>query len=125
MLQKTTIEILVEGLSQKFDEKVRPDAKLERADNVEVNKAAKLNKRRGYRLVDVTGNDPNGLAVDSLFTKCAVRSDELVVFSDHVYSVLHPTATIGSTSVLRRGPVIRGSYRLRTIIAGPGSSEEA
>jgi hypothetical protein len=124
MLQKAKIEILVEGLSQKFDEKVQPDAKLSRADNVEVDKAAQLNKRRGYRFVDVSGNEIGGTANDSLFTKMAVRADELVLFSNHVYAVSDPYANTIGTSLVRRGPVLRGAYRLRVIVAGPGRSQE-
>lgn len=124
MLQKSKIEILVEGLSQKFDEKVQPDAKLTRADNVEVDKAAQLNKRRGYRFIEVSGNDVNGDANDSLFTKAAIRADELVLFSDHIYAVTSPTADVIGTALVRRGPVLRGSYRLRVIVAGPGRSTD-
>ena len=123
MLAKATIEILVEGLSQKIDEKSTPDAKLTRADNVEVDKLARLNKRRGYRFVEVEGNDLNGNAIDTMFTKMAVRADELVLLSDHLYAAASPTAGVIGTSLVRRGPVLRGSYRLRVIVAGPGRSE--
>lgn len=122
MLNKTTVEILIEGLSQKIDEKSQPDTKLTRADNVEVDKVAQLNKRRGYRFIDVSGNDLGDIAVDSLFTKAAIRADEPVLFSDHTYAVSSPVGGVIGTSVVRRGPVLRGSYRLRVIVAGPGRS---
>lgn len=122
MLTKTTIEIKVEGLSQKFDEKSTPDAKLVRADNVEVDKAAQLNKRRGYRLIDVTATDINNDAPDQLYTKAAIRADELVLFSNHTFAVSSAVGDVISTYLVRRGPVIRGAYRLRTIVAGPGQS---
>lgn len=119
--QPVTIQIT--GLSQKTDEKARIHGTLERADNVEFEKAGTLNKRRGYRYLDTSNNDINGNAPPELFSAVAQFRDELVLLSDHLWSVVSPTRSVDGSSVVLRGPLPRGGYRVRAVI-GDGVGEE-
>jgi hypothetical protein len=48
---------------------------------------------------------------------------ELVMLSDGLWSVLSPTAEVEGTSVVLRGPLPRGGYRVRAVI-GDGVGDE-
>lgn len=119
--QNVTIQIV--GLSQKTDEKARVHGTLEVADNVEFEKAGTLNKRRGYRYIDTSLNDINSVPPPELFSAVAQFRDELVMLSDGLWSVLSPTAEVEGTSVVLRGPLPRGGYRVRAVI-GDGVGDE-
>jgi len=118
------ITINVSGLSQKIDPKARPHGSLERADNVEFEKAGTLNKRRGYRVVDISAGDIHGTLPPELFSAVAQHRDELVMISDDLWSVVSPTSGVDGTSVVRRGPMPRGGYRVRAIIGADVSEED-
>lgn len=119
--QNVTIQIA--GLSQKVDAKARTHGTLERADNVEFEKAGTLNKRRGYRYLDISGGDIHGNASAEMFSAVAQYRDELVMISDDLWSVVSPISAVDGTSIVRRGPMPRGGYRVRAVI-GDGLGEE-
>lgn len=117
------VVINVAGLSQKVDPKARVQGTLEVADNVEFEKAGTLNKRRGYRYIDTSSGDINDNASPTLFSAVAQYRDELVMLSDDLWSVVSPIREVDSTSIVRRGPLPRGGYRVRAVI-GDGVGEE-
>ena len=115
MLTTQNVEVLIEGLSQGVDDHVQPHGSLATADNVEFDKQGAANKRRGKRRV-VLPNDINGVAVAEVFSSVATYDDELVLFSDHLYALVDVGEGVDGTSVVRRGPTLRGAYRLRDVI---------
>lgn len=123
-LPSQPIEIFIEGLSQHVTEKARPQGKLDRADNIGFDKAGHLNKRRGYRCIDLTNGDIHDNPAPELFTVVAQFRDELVMLSDSLWSVVSPTRNVDATSVVLRGPLPRGGYRVRNIVGdGLGDQE--
>jgi hypothetical protein len=122
-LPSQPIEIFIEGLSQHVDEKARPQGKLDRADNVAFDKAGQLNKRRGYRAISLLAGDIHDNPAPELFTVVAQFRDELVLLSDSLWSVVSPIGEVDATSVVLRGPLPRGGYRVRAVI-GDGVGEE-
>lgn len=123
-LPSQNVEILIEGLAQHLDEKVRPHGKLDRADNVEFDKAGAANKRRGYRTISITGADINGVTAPELYSALAVFRDELLLLSDHVFACVSPIDEIDGTSFVLRGPLPRGAYRVRAVV-GDGVGDES
>lgn len=122
-LQSQPVEIMIDGLSQHVDEKVKPHGSLERADNAEFDKAGALNKRRGYRKIVLAGADINGITPPELYSAAVAFRDELLLLSDHVFAVVSPLDAVDETSVVRRGPLPRGAFRLRAIVGdGIGDS---
>jgi hypothetical protein len=117
------VTINIAGLSQKIDPKARQHGTLERADNVEFEKAGTINKRRGYRYVSTFGGDVNNNPAPQLFCAVAQHRDELLMVSDDLWSVLSPIRDVDGTGVILRGPMPRGGYRIRAIV-GTGVSEE-
>lgn len=115
MLQTSNVEVLIEGLTQGVAEDVQPHGALVVADNVEFDKMGAANKRRGKRRV-VLPNDINGVSIAEVFSAVATYDDELVLFSDHVYAIVDVGGGVDGTSVIRRGPALRGAYRLRDVI---------
>lgn len=116
VLERSVVEVLVEGLSQGVDPAVKPHGRLDAADNVEFDRAGALNKRRGMRRVALP-NDIDGHAIAEVFSAVAIFDDELVLFSDDLYAVVSPRGGVDGTTVVRRGPVLRGAYVLRDVIA--------
>jgi hypothetical protein len=122
-LPSQPVTINVAGLSQKVDAKARVQGTLEVADNVEFEKAGTLNKRRGYRYINIANGDIHDNASPSLFSAVAQYRDELVLLSDELWSVVSPIREVDATSIVRRGPLPRGGYRVRAVI-GDGVGEE-
>jgi hypothetical protein len=119
------VQIVLEGLDQKTDSKMRAPGKLASAINVEFDKVGALNKRRGYRRV-TTSTTTHGQTPEAVFTAVATYNGELVVIGEeYLYAVGAIAADIDGGSLIRRGPVLRGSYRVRDIAqASIGSGEE-
>lgn len=117
------VTINVAGLSQKVDPKARVHGTMEVADNVEFEKAGTLNKRRGYRYLDISQGDIHGNASPMLFSAVAQFRDELVMLSDSLWSVVSPLRGVDATSIVLRGPLPRGGYRIRAVV-GDGVGEE-
>lgn len=109
------VQIVLEGLDQKTDHKLRAPGKLASAINVEFDKVGSLNKRRGYRRVS-TSVTTHGQTPESIFTSVAVYQGELAVLGEeYVYALGAATAIVDGASLIRRGPVLRGCYRVRDI----------
>ncbi len=115
MLARDKVEVIIEGLSQGVAPEVRPHGRVDAADNAEFDKAGALNKRRGKRAL-VLPNDIHGLAVAEVFSAVAIFDDELVLLSDDLYAVVDLGAGVDGTTVVRRGPSMRGAYRFRDVI---------
>lgn len=120
-LPTQNVEVLIQGLAQSVDPNVHPHGALVVADNVEFDKSGSLNKRRGYRRVSLV-DDINNTPIAEVFSAVAVFDDELVLFSDNIYSIVDARAGVDGTSAILRGPSQRGAYRLRTIV-GVGIAE--
>lgn len=114
-LQFDTVQIVFEGLDQKTDHKLRAPGKLASAINVEFDKVGSLNKRRGYRRIS-TSVTAHGQTPESVFTSVATYHGELLLLGEeYAYAVGATTAIVDGASLIRRGPVLRGCYRVRDI----------
>lgn len=110
------VEVVLEGLSQKVDPKLRPSGSLERAVNVEFEKGGRLNKRRGYQYVDVA-NTVSFVDDDEVFVHVGTFQDELLLFGvDSLYSLGSRASAIGGTAaLLYRGPTNRMQVRVQYV----------
>jgi hypothetical protein len=116
------VQIVLEGLDQKTDAKMRAPGKLASAINVEFDKVGTLNKRRGYRRVVMT--EIHGEGVESVFCNVATFQGELLVYgAEYLYAVASITAAVDGASLAVRGPVLRGNCGV-THIASSTLSEE-
>jgi hypothetical protein len=118
-LEWRTVEVLLEGLSQKDDRKATAPGRLSVALNVEFDKTNSLNKRRGYTRVPwsalVGGESP-----ELTYATVATYRDELVVYGlGHINSVVARSAIVDDAALVRRGPTMRGNYRTHQVFSGP------
>lgn len=123
-LQYQTVEVLLEGLSQKDDKKTSTPGKLRTAINVEFDKSGTLNKRRGYTRVPTESLVGGGTA-ETLYATVATYQQELVLYGlDNIGSVAAGSAIVDGASVVRRGPTMRGNYRIHPVFASPLAEEQ-
>jgi hypothetical protein len=127
-IQFQTVEVVLEGLSQKDDKKATTPGKLRHAVNVEFDKTHALNKTRGYEHVKTTAHT---LASEwpPLFLTAATYRQELVLYDyARLYAVLSIPDVVSDAAIVRRGPTMRGNYRVHTIftssISEPGAPED-
>jgi hypothetical protein len=115
-LNYETVEVVLEGLHQKSDKRMRPTGKLERCINVEFDKAGCLNKRRGYAYVDL-GAAVSPVDNDEVFLNLGIYQDELLIFGyDSLYSLGSRQAAIGGVAALiYRGPLNRCQVRVQYV----------
>lgn len=124
-LEWQTVEIVLEGLSEKDDRKATTPGKLRRAQNVEFDKTNALNKRRGYTRVPTEALVGGGLA-ETLYVTVATYQQELVLYGlDSFGSVAAASAVVDDASVRRRGPTMRGSYRVVDVYCSPLAEDQS
>lgn len=122
------VQVVLEGLDQKTDHKLRAPGKLASAINVEFDKVGALNKRRGYRRVTMVEVHNEG--VESVFCNVATWQGELLVYgSEYLYAVASVTAALDATGAIAanlavRGPVLRGNGGVRHIASSTLSEEQ-
>lgn len=107
------IDIMLGGLAQKNAPLTKTPGSLERAVNVEFDKAGRLNKRRGYQFVDVT-QTVNRFDDDAVMQHLAVRKNELLVITySYVAALGSKDADMrGTDTLIYRGPCNRGNGRM-------------
>lgn len=112
-LQFQAIEIALGGLDQKANRLTRTLGALDRAINVEFDKAGQLNKRRGYQRID-PANTVNRFDTDEILTHVTQYGGELVVFTyDYVAGLGdRGSALRGEDALVYRGPCNRGALRI-------------
>lgn len=115
-LQFQPAPILLAGLDQKTSALTKAPGKLDRAVNVVYDKAGRLNKRRGYQLVDVA-DTVNNFDDDAVMLRLAQRRDELLVVTyDSVASLGSKDGALrGSDALVYRGPNNRGNGQLEHV----------
>lgn len=116
-LEFQTVEIqLSAGLDQKIDERYTVEGKLTTADNVVFDKLGALNKRRGYKAVEV-GTELFGATVDPYLMHLALHEDELLVIgAENLYSCADPDDELpGTRGLVIRGPIPRGNIRRQDV----------
>lgn len=89
-------------------------------------KAGRIDKRRGYALVDV-GSTVDGNAIDpsNLFLNCAVAHGELLVFGvDMLYGLADRDSNLGDGALAPRGPTLRGAAEVLHVVTAQLSVEE-
>lgn len=123
-LQFQAIEIALNGLDQKANRLTRTPGALDRAINVEFDKAGQLNKRRGYQRID-PANTVNRFDTDEILTHVVSFGGELVVFTyDYVASLGSRDAALrGEDALVYRGPCNRGACQLDILAAAPLSRQ--
>jgi hypothetical protein len=122
-LQFQTVEVVLEGLSQKDDKKGTTPGRLRHAYNVEFDKTHALNKRRGFERVRVD-TDTKGLTSEIAFVSAATYKQELVLYGLHrLYAVVAIDQDVSGASVVRRGPTLRGNYRVHHVFSSAVSEE--
>lgn len=114
------IPVVLGGLDQKTSSLTRAPGKLERAVNVEFDKTGRLNKRRGYQLVDV-GAAVNVFDDDTLMMHVTTHRNELLVFTyDYVIAMGSKDEAMTqdgavTAAFIYRGPNNRGNCRLHCV----------
>lgn len=125
MLQWQTIELEVEGLSQKHDDRKLPAGRLSVCQNMEFDTIGRLEKRRGYRKVGLTSTSSSHTA-DSLFIELGQLNDELLLIGyNYVWSLASADSLAHRTaSITRRGPTLRGNMRRHDVASGSVATED-
>lgn len=117
------VQIVLTGLDEKSDVKLRVPGKLDEALNVEADKQGALNKRRGYRRVVL--DEIHGDGLESVFCNVAPFRGELLLYgSEYLYSVVGITTEITQGTIASRGPVLRGNCGVRHITSSSISEEQ-
>lgn len=126
-LETQVVELLFEGLDQKFDGKVLPAGKLTRAENVEFDKRGVLNKRRGFRRYQFTGSQQIGalgISMDTQAVRLATYKDELLIFGiGWLWAVVSKTASVDGKAAVRRGRLAPGNIRVWHIATAAEGTE--
>jgi hypothetical protein len=123
-LQAENVEIVLAGLDQKTSAKLTAPGKLERARNVQFDKAGQLDKRDGYNLLEATQVD--GAGFPAHVCRVLVDHDELVMLSPvFAFAMADPGETLqsGTRSLVRRGIVGSGSVSSFAVVVGTDSEE--
>jgi hypothetical protein len=119
-LQFVPIPITLGGLDQKASSLTRAPGKLEHAINVEFDKTGRLNKRRGYQLVD-TSAAVNRWDDDAIMLHVTTHRNELLVVTyDYVMGMASKDEAMTqdgavTAAFVYRGPNNRGSCRLHYV----------
>lgn len=124
MSAQNPIEIpLGGGPSQALGRLLRGPDVLERAQNVDHDKAGYLVKARGYTRIGLT-TTTHGETPEGVFVSVGIDRGGLVLVGlRDVYGVVAPTASVDGAALVRRGRSMVGSYRVG-VIHGSSISEE-
>lgn len=116
-LQFQNVELPLGGLDQKTSPLARAPGALERAVNVEFDKAGQLNKRRGYQLIDISATVGAPSAPDGVMTHLAVHRGELVIFTRAYVAALASRESMlrGEDAIVYRGPNAMGACASRLL----------
>lgn len=118
------VEIVLNGLDQKTSAKLTAPGKLERARNVQFDKAGQLDKRDGYLMLENTQVDGAGLPAHN--ARLAQLGDELLLLSPvYAYAMHDPDEGLQSTTraMKRRGLISSGTASTFTVFVGTDSEE--
>lgn len=118
------VEIVLSGLDQKTSAKLTAPGKVERARNVQFDKAGQLDKRDGYLMLENTQADAASLPAHN--ARLAQAGDELLLLSP-VYAFAMHDASEGLQSttraMVRRGLVSSGTVSAFSVVVGTDSEE--
>lgn len=123
------VEVVFSGMDQKTSHALQTPGSLERAHNVEMDKAGQLSKRRGYQDIESdTGAD--GVSLPAVFGRLIVAGDELLVLSvSSAWSLASRSEALqsqaGSRAMIERGPALMGGLSVVNITTGEDASEDA
>ncbi len=124
-IQTTLVEVVLAGLDQKTAAKLQAPGKLERAENVEYDKAGELAKRAGYLMLETSQAD--SVAMPVIASRVALDGDELLVMSTGLaFAMEDPNEALQTdTFALKlRGVVGRGAVSTFDVITSPDAEED-
>lgn len=113
--------IILRGLSEHENPKAEIPGALRNCENAVFPKAGRIDKRRGYRLVNVD-EDVHAEDIDprNLFVNVANFRDELVVVGHHaLYSLVGTDSSVFDADLVRRGPTLRGNVHVMQVVTAP------
>lgn len=112
------VEIILAGLDQKTSAKLTAPGKLERARNVEFDKAGELSKRKGYQRLGTTAAD--AVSMPAVLCRLAQDRDELLILStSYAFAVEDIGETLQgltSRSTVRRGLISSGNVSTHDVV---------
>jgi len=115
-LPSENVEVVLRGLDQKTSAKLQAPGTLERARNVQFDKAGQLDKRTGYLQLEATQLD--GVVMPAVLSRVFADRDELVVASaTYAFALQDPSEGMqGATRALvRRGHISHGNVSTFTV----------
>jgi|TARA_S200002703_G_scaffold159483_1_gene173122 hypothetical protein len=124
-LAAENVEIVFEGLDQKTASALTAPGKLERAQNVEFDKAGQLNKRVGYQHISATAAD--GVGLSAINHRLALAQDELLVLSGYygfALASVGESLQTGSRGLVLRGVMLGGSLSFDDVATGADVAED-
>ena len=119
------VEVLFSGLDQKTSSVLTAPGKLERAENIEFDKAGELNKRAGYQAISNTATD--GLATNAVRHRLVLAHGELVVLTGTLGFAcgdVAETLQSGTRALVRRSVASGGGLSFEDIVTGPDRAED-
>lgn len=121
MLEFQKIPVVLRGLSEHENPKTEAPGSLRSCRNAVFPKAGRIDKRRGYRLVNVE-TDVHGDDIDprNLFVNVAHFRDQLVIVGyDTLLSLVGTDSAVFEADLVRRGPTLRGNVHVTQIVTAP------
>lgn len=115
-LPSENVEVVLRGLDQKTSAKLQAPGTLERARNVQFDKAGQLDKRAGYAQLEATQLD--GVVMPAVLSRVFVDRDELVVASaTYAFAMQDPSEGMqaGTRALVRRGYISHGNVSTFTV----------
>ncbi len=118
------VEIVLSGLDQQTTAKLTAPGKLDRARNVQFDKAGQLDKRDGYLMLE--NGQADGVAMPAHQARLAQLGDELLMLSPvYAFAMHDPEEGLQSSTraLKRRGLIGSGSISAFTVAVGTDSEE--
>jgi hypothetical protein len=115
--------VVFRGLSQHKNPRTEVPGALRSCQNAVFPKEGRIDKRRGYRLVD-SSVDVHGNPIDpaNLYVNVTHFRDQLVVVGyDVLFSLAGTGGSVFDADIVRRGPTLRGNVHVTSIATAPGT----
>jgi hypothetical protein len=118
------VEIVLQGLDQKTSAKLTAPGTVERARNVQFDKAGQLDKRDGYLLLENAQVD--GVAMPAHQARLAQLGDELLMLSPvYAFAMHDPAEGLQSSTraMKRRGLISSGTVSASTVVVSTDAED--
>ena len=125
-LQFAKYDVILTALAEGVSDKRSLPGELDLCENATFDKGGRIDKRRGYGLVDVqTASDGTAIDPSNIFHAAGVYHGELCVHGhDSMWCLMDRDDAVAGGSVIRRGPLFRGNGEVLAVAVASLSEVE-